>query len=155
MPLGPRMQFRMNFSSGLFSEKHSCLHNKYYTETPIKQQVSFRAKTDDIFTREKDHHCYCYIITVVFCSETEMIWEFIGVYKIKRTLHGHLENYSSRVEKYFTRSLRSLVDREIFFNTRRQTSCLRAALAITGFCVQGNYSLVIILEFKQRKSLSC
>jgi len=117
--------------------------------------VSFQPKTVDIFTREKDHRCCGYIITGAFLSETEMVWEFIGVYKIKRTLHGHLENYSSRVEKYFTRSLRSLVVREIFFNTRRQTSCLRAALAIKGFCFQGNYRLVIVLEFKQRKSLSC
>ena len=42
-----------------------------------------------------------------FC---EMIQYFIGVYIIKRILHGRLEkqNFSSRVEKYFTRSLRSL-----------------------------------------------
>ena len=40
-----------------------------------------------------------------------MIWYFIGVYIINSTLHGYLEirNFSSRVEKYFTRSLRSLV----------------------------------------------
>ena len=40
-----------------------------------------------------------------------MVWHFIGVYIINRTLHGRLEirNFSSRVEKYFTRSLRSLV----------------------------------------------
>ena len=36
---------------------------------------------------------------------------FIGVYIINRTLHGRLEirNFSSRVEKIFTRSLRSFV----------------------------------------------
>ena len=40
-----------------------------------------------------------------------MVWWFIGVYIINRILHGRLEirNFSSRVEKYFTRSLRSLV----------------------------------------------
>ena len=40
-----------------------------------------------------------------------MVWYFIGVYIIHRTLHGRLEiqNFSSRVEKIFTRSLRSLV----------------------------------------------
>ena len=40
-----------------------------------------------------------------------MVWHFIGVYIINRTLHDRLEiqNLSSRVEKYFTRSLRSLV----------------------------------------------
>ena len=119
--------------------------------------MSFRAKTDDIFTREKDPRCYGHIITGAFPSETEMVWKFIGVYNMKRTLHGHLEirNFCSRVEKYFTRSLRSLVIREIFFNAGREISHLHAALAITGFRFQGNYSLVIILEFKQRKSLSC
>ena len=40
-----------------------------------------------------------------------MVWHFIGVYIINRTLHDRLEirNFSSRVEIYFTRSLRSLV----------------------------------------------
>ena len=40
-----------------------------------------------------------------------MVWHFIGVYIRNRTLHDRLEirNFSSRVEKYFTRSLRSLV----------------------------------------------
>ena len=49
-----------------------------------------------IFTREN--------ITV------EMVCYFIGVYIINRTLHGRLEirNVSSRVEKYFTRSLYSV-----------------------------------------------
>ena len=33
-----------------------------------------------------------------------MVWHFIGVYIINRTLHDRLEirNFSSRVEKYFT-----------------------------------------------------
>ena len=33
-----------------------------------------------------------------------MVWYFIGVYIINRTLHGRLEirNFSSSVEKYFT-----------------------------------------------------
>ena len=45
-----------------------------------------------------------------------MAWDFIGVYIVNRTLHGHLEkrNFSSRVE--------------IFFNTRREISYLQAAL---------------------------
>ena len=40
-----------------------------------------------------------------------MVWHFIGVYIINRTLHGRAEirNFSSSVDKYFTRSLRSLV----------------------------------------------
>ena len=44
---------------------------------------------------------------------SEMVLYFIGVYTciVNRTLHGCLEiqNFSSSVEKYFTRSLRSLV----------------------------------------------
>ena len=45
-------------------------------------------------------------------SDLKMLWYFIGVYIINRTLHGHLEipNFSSFVkEKYFARLLRSLV----------------------------------------------
>ena len=57
----------------------------------------------------------------LFVAKSEMVWYFIGVYIINKTLHGRLEiqNFSSRVGKYFTRSLRSLV--EIFFNTRRDS----------------------------------
>ena len=42
-----------------------------------------------------------------------MVWYFIGVYIINRTLHGRLEirNFSACVEKYFTRSLRSLEEK--------------------------------------------
>ena len=63
---------------------------------------------------QKDHHCYGYIINRAFHSKklfNEMAWYFIGVYVINRTLHGCLEiqNFFSLVEKYFTRSLRSLV----------------------------------------------
>ena len=49
-----------------------------------------------------------------------MVWYFIGVYIIKRTLHGRVEirNFSARVEKIF-HSFATLT-REIFFNTRRE-----------------------------------
>ena len=52
-----------------------------------------------------------------------MVWHFIGVYIINRTLHDCLEirNFSSRVEKYFTRSLRSLVK---YFSTREEKFCI-------------------------------
>ena len=51
-----------------------------------------------------------------------MVWYFIGVYIIKRTLYGRLEirNFSSRVEKIF-HSFAALT-REIFFNTQREIS---------------------------------
>ena len=44
------------------------------------------------------------MINRAFCSGSEMVWYFIGVYIINRTSHGRLEirNYSSSVEKYFT-----------------------------------------------------
>ena len=51
-----------------------------------------------------------------FAAKSEMVWYFIGLYIIIRTLHGRLEvrNFSSRVKKYF--------------NTRREISYLRAAM---------------------------
>jgi len=64
----------------------------------------------------KDHRCYGYVINGALRSEIKMAWDFIGVYIVNRTLHGHLEkrNFSSRVE--------------IFFNTRREISYLQAAM---------------------------
>ena len=40
-----------------------------------------------------------------------MVWHFIGVYIINRTLHDRLEirNFSSHVEKYFQHSKRNFV----------------------------------------------
>ena len=40
-----------------------------------------------------------------------MVWYFIGVYIVNRTLHGHLEirNFSSRVEKILQHSKRNFV----------------------------------------------
>ena len=49
-----------------------------------------------------------------------MVWQFVGVYIINRTLHGRLEirNFSSRVEKIF-HSFAALTH-EILFNTREE-----------------------------------
>ena len=57
-----------------------------------------------------------------------MVWYFCGVYIINRTLHGRLEmrNFSFRVEIIF-HSFAALT-REMFFDTRREISCLRAAM---------------------------
>ena len=57
-----------------------------------------------------------------------MVWYFIGVYIINRTLHGRLEirNFSSRVEKMF--HLFTVLTREIFFNTQREILYLRVAM---------------------------
>ena len=81
----------------------------------MKYRVSFRAKNlISIFTCENNmlsshvkYLCYGYKINRAFHSkcESEMLWYFIfiGVYKINRTLHGHLEirNFSSCAEKIF------------------------------------------------------
>jgi len=50
----------------------------------------------------KDHRCYSYTLNGAFCSESELVLHFIGVYIINRTLHGHLgiRNFPSRVGKY-------------------------------------------------------
>ena len=55
-----------------------------------------------------------------------MVWHFIGVYIINRTLHGRLEigSFSSRVEK-------------IFFNTRREIS-----LSPRGHVISSIYSVL-------------
>ena len=54
----------------------------------------------------KYHLCYGYVINRAFHTKkllSEMVWYFIGVYIINRTLHGHLEirNFSSCVDKIF------------------------------------------------------
>ena len=57
-----------------------------------------------------------------------MVRFFIGSCIVNRTLHGRLEvrNFSSRVEKYFTRSPSSL---EKYFSTARiEISHLRTAM---------------------------
>ena len=73
-----------------------------------------------------------------------MVWHFIGVYIINRTLHDRLEirNFSSRVEKYFTRSLRSLVKyfstlKEKFRISARPCNILYKTVALEGTCQIG------------------
>ena len=71
-----------------------------------------------------------------------MVWHFIGVYIINRTLHDRLEirNFSSRVEKYFTRSLRSLVK---YFSTLEEKFRISARpcniLYLSNFEASKNY----------------
>ena len=59
-----------------------------------------------------------------------MVWYFIGVYIINRTLHGRLEiqNFSSRVEYIIIIHSFAALTREIFFNTQREISYLRTAM---------------------------
>ena len=53
-------------------------------------------------------------------SESEMVWYFIIVYTVNETLDGRLQmrNFSSCVEKYFTRSLHSFVK---YLSTHEET----------------------------------
>ena len=68
-----------------------------------------------------------------------MVWYFIGVYIINRTLHGRLEirNFSSPVEKIF--HLFAAHTREIFFNTRREISYFHAAMEYPLYIVEELY----------------
>ena len=58
------------------------------------------------FTCEKITVAMATLWIMTFAAQkylSEMVWHFIGVYIINRTLHGYLEiqNFSSCVEKYF------------------------------------------------------
>ena len=88
-----------------------------------------------------------------------MIWHFIGVYIINRTLHDRLEirNFSSRVEKYFTRSLRSLVK---YFSTLEEKFRISARpcniLYLFTVCIIFILQLVSLLGvFKSGQKLTC
>ena len=75
-----------------------------------------------------------------------MVWYFIVVYIINRTLHGCLQirNFSSRVEKYFSPcSLRSLV--KYVFNARREISYLHAAMECP-LCNSVHYNQEIVIK---------
>ena len=94
-----------------------------------------------------------------------MVWHFIGVYIIKRTLHDRLEkrNFSSRVEKYFTRSLRSLVK---YFSTLGEKFRISArpcnilyfyshSLHCQYFCCYFAFALLFCSKSAQELSLHC
>ena len=59
---------------------------------------------------------------------SKMVWHFIDVYIINRTLHGRLEirNFSSRVEKYFTS--------EIFFQHAKRNFVSPCGHVISSIC---------------------
>ena len=73
-----------------------------------------------------------------------MVWYFIGVYVVNRTLHGRLEiqHFSSSVEKYFT----SVAQRtsEIFFqHEKRNFVSPRGHVISSIFFLQENGTLNI------------
>ena len=59
-----------------------------------------------------------------------MVWYFIGVYIMNRTLHVHgrleIQNFSASVEKYFSSGHSERV--KSFFNMRSEISYLHAAM---------------------------
>ena len=69
-----------------------------------------------------------------------MVWYFIGVYKINRTLHGRLEirNLFSCVAEFFTRLLRSFC--EFFTRSLRSTRSPRGHV-ISSICYIPRLSL--------------
>ena len=60
----------------------------------------------------------------------EMVWHFIGVYVINRTVRDRLGigNFSSRVENISLVEKFGTLTGEIFFNTRREISYCRAVM---------------------------
>ena len=87
-----------------------------------------------------------------------MVWKFIGVYIINRTLHGRLgiRNFPSRVEKIFHSF--AVLTREIFFNTRREISCLQADLLCSIYYLNTNElpnHFTLIVFGCERRDLLC
>ena len=78
-----------------------------------------------------------------------MVWHFIGVYIINRTLHDRLEirNFSSRVEKYFTRSLRSLVK---YFSTLEEKFRISARPCNILYVLRSKYCSKLRLSYRRK-----
>ena len=77
--------------------------NEIPGELSRENMISSHVKITCYFHMWKYHRCYGYIINHAFRRIKLfqwMVWYFIGVYIINRTLHGRLEirNFSSRVE---------------------------------------------------------
>ena len=99
----------------------------YYIDTngipgkvSCKNMISSHGKITCYLHMWKDHRCYGYMKKKYL---SEMDWYFIGVEILNRTSHGHLEkqNFSSRVEKCFTCSLRLLMK---YFTTLKEKFCI-------------------------------
>ena len=86
-----------------------------------------------------------------FAAKSEMVWYFIDVYIITRTLHGRLEtdnrNFSSCVEKYFTLS-RSFVK---YFHSKRNFVSPRGNVISSINLINGleTFSFLSFLKFSK------
>ena len=74
-------------------------------EVSCENMISSLVKRTCYLHKYKDHRCYNYLhnnsrtLQQEKLFKREIVWNFIGVYIINRTLHGRLEirNFSSRV----------------------------------------------------------
>ena len=89
--------------------------NEIPGELSRENMISSHMKITCYLHMLKDHHCYGYVINRCFHREKLLKWNGLVFHIINRTLHGHLElwNFSSRVEKYFTRERLFTTWREI------------------------------------------
>ena len=97
----------------------------------------------------KYHHCYGFIINIIapFTPknyESEMVWLFIGLYVINRTLHGRLEigNFSSRVDKNI-----SLIHWAHSWNIFQQSK--RNFVSLQGHVISSIYVLSVLVSEAQ------
>ena len=96
-------------------------NNKIPGDLSRENMISSRRDkiTIDVVSIYNKSHC-CYTLELQK-YQSGMVWYFSGVYLINRTLRDQLEiqSFSSRVEKYFTRSL-CLLKKCCSLNTRRE-----------------------------------
>ena len=117
--------------------------------------ISSHVKITCYFHMWKYHRCYGYIIDRAFRRKKlfiEMVWYFIGVYKINRTLHGRLEIRTKCVFscwKYFTRSLCSLLK---YFSTLEEKFRISARPCNILYLYKTSPTIKRWLRFKQIKN---
>ena len=126
----------------------------------MKYQVSFRAKTWYLHMWKetcylhmwKYHRCYGFKINCTFHTKknylSKVVWYFMGVYIINRTLHGRLEirNFCFRVEKIFHSFA-------IFFNTSNTTSPSGHVISSNSFselALQSHHLLISVYLLLER-----
>ena len=88
---------------------HSLLYGPYSWQIPCISSHTKRSPL--LWLHNKSRRCPPLELQEIFIK-VQRFWYFLGVYIINRTLHDRLEirYFSSRVEKHFTRSQRSLVN---------------------------------------------
>ena len=108
----------------------------FWYEHQWNTRWAFARKTWYLYTW-KDHCCYGHKINRAFrCKKylKEMIWYFIDVYIINRTLHGRLEigNFSLSVEKKFHEWAHNVKYNKSFDEPLIAVSIISSSLLCTG-----------------------